>query len=491
MKHSNLFQLKHIRHTLVCGAVLLFSSCAIGYDSDLTFSPGVTNAQLESPQADEVTVTKDAKETQLTVTWPVVIGAGGYEFSMYNVDDPDNPVAVGQEKEVIDGCTTTRSLQADTQYKIVIRTLGNAQYNNAEAKTATEISYTTLVPTYKTIPAGDISAWFEENPIPDDRVGEELAYVLESGASYTMSKAIDFGKQKVTFRGDKTRHAVITMAKDARISTTAGLKIKFITFDCTAFDGASSTGALLLLSSTPDESIKGTGDYYIINDPVVIQSCEVRGLPRHLVYDNKKKYCLSTLLIDGCDVELTTTQEQSVIYFNQGFANNMTVENSTFWHNGTKANKCFLEYNGSARPTRAGFAKGSVNYLNSTFYHVCYNKQWGNYNGMAGQSSVEWVMKNNIFVDCGKGEVARRLLGSRKPDGKNVIATFGNNTYWYNGAFSDGEKDYDNSGKYIETDPMLKDPAHGDCTVGGAEQIAARTGASKWLPKESTETEAQ
>lgn len=489
MKHNYSFPLRNIRHMFVACTVLLFGSCTIGYDSDLTFSPGVTNTQLESPQADEITVTKDAKETQLTVTWPVVIGAGGYEFSMYNVDNPDKPVAVGQEKEVIDGCTASRSLQADTQYKIVIRTLGNAKYNNTEAQSPTELSYSTLVPTYKTIPAGDIATWFDENPIPEGRESEELAYVLEAGAQYTMSKPIDFGKQKVTFRGDKTNHASVTMEKDARISTTAGLKIKFIDFDCSAFDGASSTAALLLMSGTPDAGILGTGSYYIINDPIVLQQCEVKGLPRHLVYDNKKKYCLSTLLIDECDVELSTTQEQSVIYFNQGFANNMTVENSTFWHNGSKANKCFLEYNGSARPTRAGFAKGSVNYLNSTFYHVCYNKQWGNYNSFAGQSSVEWNMQNNIFVDCGKGEVARRFLGSRKPDGKNVIAQFGNNTYWYNGAFSTGEKDYDNSGKYIESDPMLKDPANGDCTVGGADQIAARTGASKWLPTASTEAQ--
>lgn len=479
MKNNHLFLKKNMYGMIFTIVVLFLSSCIDGYKDDWTFSSDVRGVTLESPKVDGITFTPSADGSSITVKWPVVHGSGGYEFSMYIVDDPEKPIAVGEEKETVDGCSVKRDLKEDTKYKMVIKTLGNTNYENKDAVSATEVSYTTLIPTYATIPQGDIADWFANNPIPTDKEGEELAYVLEADGNYTMSAPIDFGKQKVTFRGEKVGHAKIVCGDKGRISTTAGLKIKFIDFDCSAIDGASSDASLLLFSSTPDSEIKGTGDYYIINDPVVFQTCNIKGLQRHLVYDNKKKYCPATLLITDCVVELNTTQEQAVIYFNQGFVNDLTFQNSTFWHKGLKNNNYLVQYNGSGRPTRAGFATGSINYYNNTFYHVCYNKQWGNYNGFAGQSCVNWNMLNNIFLDSGKGEVVRRFLGGRKDQ---PTAKFAQNTYWYNGEFPTGELEYDKSGTHFATDPQLKNPVNGDFSVQGAEQLSARTGDPRWLP---------
>ncbi|TRX42028.1 DUF4957 domain-containing protein [Bacteroides sp. HF-5092] len=480
MKSKQLFLRETGATLLVAMTLVSFSACIDGYKDDWTFSSDVRGVTLESPKSEEIAFKPSPDGGTLKVEWPVVHGAGGYQFSLYIVDDPDHPKAVGEENEIVDGCSVERKLIDDTNYKVVIKTMGNSEYNNKDAASSTEATFTTLIPTYATIPEGDIAEWFANNPIPNDKTDEELAYVLKANGKYTLSAPIDFGKQKVTFRGDKLGHANITYGINGRICTTAGLKMKFINFDCSAVDGASSTASLLLFSDTPDESIKGEGDYYIINDPVVIQSCEIKGIQRHLIYDNKKKYCPATLLINDCLVKLETTQEQAVIFFNQGFANDMTVQNSTFWHNGTKNNNYFLQYNNSGRPTRAGFVKGSVNYLNSTFYHVCYNKQWGSYNGFAGQTCVNWNMKQNIFLESGKGEVARRFLGGRTGQ---VTASFGQNTYWYNGEVPAEELKYDISGTHFETDPQLKDPANGDFTVLGTEQLTARTGDPRWLPE--------
>lgn len=480
MKSKHLF-LKARKHSLmITTAMLLFSSCIDGYKDDWTFSSDVRGITLESPKSEDIVFKPSPDGSKLKIEWPVVHGAGGYQVSLYIVDDPDNPKVVGKENEIIDGCTVERSLMDDTKYKVVVKTLGNAEYDNKEANSSSEAAFSTLIATYATIPQGDLAQWFANNPIPSDKADEELAYVLEEDGIYTLSAPIDFGKQKVTFRGEKVGHAKITFGNEGRISTTAGLKMKFIDFDCSAMDGASSTAALLLLSSTPNPSILGTGDYYIINDPIVIQSCKIEGLQRHLLYDNKVKYCPATFLINDCIVKLVTTQEQPIIFFNQGFINDMTIQNSTFWHEGAKHNNYFVQYNGSGRPGRAGFVTGSVNYLNSTFYHVCYNKQWGNYNGFAGQPSVYWNMKSNIFLESGKGEVARRFLGGRTGQ---VTATFGLNTYWYNNEVPAEELKYDVSGTHFTTDPQLKDPANGDFTVVGPEQLGARTGDPRWLPE--------
>ncbi len=479
MKSKHLFLRGKGTTLLMMVSLLSFSACIDGYKDDSTFSSDVRGATLESPKSEDIVFKPSPDGATLKIEWPVVYGAGGYQFSLYIVDDPANPKAVGKENEIVDGSSVERKLLDDTKYKVVIKTIGNSKYDNKDATSSTEADFATLVPTYATIPEGDLAEWFANNPLPTDKEGEEIAYVLKANGNYTLSAPIDFGKQVVTFRGEKVGHAKIKYGADGRISTTAGLKLKFIDFDCNGMDATSSTASLLLLSGTPDQSILGEGSYYIIKDPIVIQSCNIVGVQRHLVYDNKVKYCPTTLLINDCFVKLETTQEQPIIYFNQGFANDMTVKNSTFWHTGTKDNNYFVQYNGSARPTRAGFVKGSINYLNSTFYHVCYAKQWGNYNSFAGQSSVNWNMKQNIFLDSGKGEVARRFLGGRTGQ---VTASFGQNTYWYNGEFPQGELTYDISGTHFDTDPQLQDVANGDFTVLAPAQLNARTGDPRWLP---------
>lgn len=478
MKEKHLL-LQRTTLILIMG-VFIFSYCTdIGVYKGSDFTSDVMNTTLTSPDEDEIQFTPSPDGSMVTISWPVVHGAGGYEFTLYINDDPDNPVAVGEENQIVDGCIVQRELEDDTSYKVVVRTLGNQSYNNKEANTASSKEFSTMIPTYATIPSGiDLYEWFNENPMPEGMENEELAYVLEPNGNYTMSGIVDFGNQLVTFRGDKIRKPSVTMGAGGRLSTTAGLKIKFIDFDISAVDGSSSSAAFLLLSSTPNEDIKGTGDYYLIEDPIVIQSCNITGVQRQLVFDNNKKYCVQTLLIDDCIINLATTQEQPVIRFQQGFANDFTVRNSTFWHNGSKNNNYFVQYNNSGRPDRAGLITASINYLNSTFYNVCYNKQWGNYNGFAGQKSVYWNMKDNIFVDSGRGEVARRYLGGRR---NQPTATFNNNTYWYDGEFASGESDWD-TGVILMTNPELKDPANADFTVMGAEQLNARTGDPRWLP---------
>lgn len=461
-------------------SAIIFSSCTdIGVYKDSEFSSDVKNTTLSSPNEDEILFTPSPDGSTVKVTWPVVHGAGGYEFSLYINDDPDNPTVVGEENQIVDGCAAQRQLKDDTKYKVVVRSLGNQVYNNKEAQSPSLKEFTTMIPTYATIPNGsDIYEWFSSNPIPNDKKGEELAYVLEPNGSYTMSGVVDFGSQLITFRGDKIKKPSVTIGSTGRLSTSAGLKIKFIDFDCSAIPGSSSDGSFILLSATPNEAIKGIGDYYIIKDPIVIQACNIIGIQRHFIYDNNKKYCNQTVLIDDCIVKLETTVEQPIVRYAQGFANDLTVRNSTFWHTGSKNNNYFVQYNNSGRPDRAGFVTASLNYLNSTFYNVCYNKQWGNYNGFAGQKSVFWNMKDNIFVNSGNGEVARRYLGGRA---NQPTATFANNSYWFNGAFASGESSWDN-GRIIETNPQLKDPTNGDFTVLGAEQLSARTGDPRWLP---------
>lgn len=475
---NRLFLQSKVQGLFLMASLGFFGSCVDGFKGSDEFTSSVQGVTLVSPSKEAIVVSPNPTGTTLNISWPVVHGAGGYQFSLYIVDDPTNPIVVGDENEVIDGCSASRPLQEDTKYQVVVKTLGNEKYNNKEAAEATEVEYSSLVPTFATIPAGsDLAEWFAANPIPSDNPKTELAYVLEADGAYTLSAPIDFGNQLVTFRGEKVGRATITYGEEGRIMTTAGLKMKFINFDCSALPSGSSTSALLTLSSTPDPAILGTGDYYIIMDPIVIQECEVKGIPRHILYDNGKKYCPAYFVINNCVIELNIATSNRAIYFAQGFINELTIDNSTIYNVGATANNYFIQYSSSGRPDRAGFVTGALNLKNSTWYNVAYGQQMANYSGFS-RNSIFLNLTNNIFMNCGrKGEVARRIMAG----GRNMVSTFGNNSYWFDGEYATGEESWD-SGTILDTDPSLRDPQSGDFTVQGAAQIALRTGDPRWLP---------
>jgi hypothetical protein len=465
------------RNIALLSALMYFISCVNGYKDDWTFSSGVENTTLESPPAESITFTKNAEGTILTITWNVVYGALGYEFSFYDVSDPFNPVAI-IENETVDGCSVKCAIAEDTNYKVTIRALGNPKYNNKDAVTATEAPFSTMVPAIVIPNGSDLYAYFTANPIPES--AEEQAYELEAGGEYTLSGVVDFGKNQLTLRGNKARHPKLTYDVDGRLATTAGLIIKFIDFDMSAVSASSGTAALLLMSSTPDPAILGTGDYYIISVPVSIQSCNIKGLTRRLIFDNNLKYALTNLIINDCIIELNSTGEP--IYLQGGFANDFTISNSTVYGVVTSSSY-FLRYNNSGRPDRAGFATGSINFYNNTFYNVVYSGQMGNYSGM-NSALVKLNVSQNIFVDCGSENVIRRLSAG----GNNMTKTLVDNCYWYNGAFPQaGEVDHNNgdkSGTAYGEDPAFASPSTGDFTVGNSLIITKKGGDPRWLPQQ-------
>ena len=167
----------------------------------------------------------------MKVEWPVIMGAGGYLFSMYIVDDPTNPVAVVKDS-IIDGCSVACTYLDDTNYKVEIKTLGNDKYNNKDAASVSEVTWSTLVPA-TTIPAGtDLNTYFENNPITSGK-DVEVAYELEAGGSYTISGDLNLGVNNVQLRGNKVNHAKVTFTgSGAIVSSGGGMALKFIDFDC-------------------------------------------------------------------------------------------------------------------------------------------------------------------------------------------------------------------------------------------------------------------
>lgn len=471
---------KRMQAAVLAIGTLLLASCAIGYDGSGTFSSGVSDSQLASPSADDITFTPNVSGTEVTITWPVVMGAGGYEVSFYNMNDPDNPVAVGDENEVIDGCSTTRAIAEDTQYEFRIRALENTEYGNIGAESPTIAEYDTYVPSVGTIPSGtDLATYFAD--FSSTEVSPtEVAYELEAGGNYTMTGNVDFDRHWLTLRGDRNDPPTVTIIGDAKFTTTAGLKIKFIHFDC----NQSTADAFLAMSSTPDPALTNGSNYYLTN-PVAIQSCDIRGLQGYLVGDGSRSYYLSSLTISDCRVELNTQSSNRVFRFDSGFIITFTIENSTMWELGN-SRQYFVRYSGG-RPTNINASlRSTIAYRNNTFYNVCYSGQWGNYNGLGNRDYCIWTLTDNIFVDCGSEQVVRRMFNGQRSDMNNATVTINHNTYWYDGELAEsevGENNYDRSGTHLLTDPSFVN-APSDFTPQGADQLQYRTGDPHWLPGE-------
>lgn len=459
--------------SLLCLLFVLFlSACVNGYNDDWTFSPGVTGVTLESPNPEDVLFKPSADGTSVTITWPIVFGSGGYDVSFYIMDDPENPQVVGTEHEVVDGCSVKRTLLEDTNYKVVIRTVGNEKYNNQAAVTPSEATYSTMV-TATLIPDGtDLATYFANAPIPAS--SEELAYELVAGGNYTMSGDVNLGLTHVTIRGNKVRRPKVTMSKGLFLSDGGALKLKFIEFNCANFTGS----AVVAYNATQNANAIANG-WVTVTSPVAFQSCRFVGLPKPLLHDGNKKYAIQTLLVKDCVIEQNTATDR-MIYMQGGLIKDLTISNSTI-SNKQINNAYFIQYSSNrvTANTAWNWANASVTLTNSTFWQVAKTGQTANYAGIAQKGNTLTIQKC-IFVDSGNKAVVRRLAGGNT----NMTRSLGENSYWFDGAFVSDEisANYDNSGSQIESNPALRDPAKGDFTVGGEAQIAARTGDPRWLP---------
>ncbi len=325
-----------------------FVSCAQGFDSNEIFQSDVQNAQLESPELNESSFTSkvnaDGSES-IQVSWSVVQGASGYKCIVYIVDDPENPEEI--YNGIVDGTSFLFDKKDDTKYEVSVQALGNETLNNKDAETPTVIAYSTLVPA-QIIPAGSDIVEFVKSHIIDQDT--EQAFELEAGASYEINSELDFGTKLVTFRGDKLDRPTVTFGIDGVIRTSAGLKIKFINFDCTV----QASKGVVECSSNPPSSLEGSNfaGYmdvaYILKDPIIFQECMFKNVPRCLFYTGECAWGVEDIRVMDCIVQLdndgTSFGDAAVLCTYSSTSNykgsqswnaairNITIKNSTIYN---------------------------------------------------------------------------------------------------------------------------------------------------------------
>jgi hypothetical protein len=475
---------------LLGAAALLTTSCATdGYDDDERFDNGVSGQALTSPSAESITITPSADGKTMTITWPVVMGAGGYLFSFYDVTNLDAPIV---KDSLVDGCSVTVNREEDMNYRVDLKTMGSAKSSTSDASESTQMLFSTFADAYATIPAGsELSKYFTDNPVPES--DEAVYYDLEPGAQYTLDDILDFSNHKVVLRTtSKTSYATITYGQSGSIEYCGGLSLKYLNFDC-----AATSKPVLAFSATPAEGIldADNNNHNQITDPTTIQNCNFTGVKGMMLFDNKVKYCLKTFYMENCLVHLESVgmSNNSIfyVYDGGGFINDFTISNSTIWNTGESDFMYLIRYNNSGRRDRAGYTSNSINIMNSTMYNLGVSGQMCNHGGYDGRATSNYIVTNNIFVNCGSAQVPRRIVGRR--GGGDI--KFANYTYCnyedgvakfeLEGApdYVEGAKsEYDDSKSALQCDPAFVDPANGNFTPQGAEQLSLRTGDPRWLP---------
>lgn len=333
--------------------VMMCSSCADGYDSPNGFDVGVRNQTLVTP--DSLTFKVSTDGTTATISWPLVLGAKGYEVTMKNIDDPEAPIVVDDyDKKIIDGCTMTATIAEDSKYAFEFRVIGDKARDNRDGEQKDTI-FSTLVPSVAAIPDGsDIYQYLLDNPI--DSVGGEVAIDLAPGGHYTMTGDIDFRYLNMTLRGNKVRPAFIDMQGGAKFLTHSGLKMKFLRIDMT---NSTAAGLVNMSENNLPDSIKSENlgymrsgslikGIYVIQDPIYLSDVWVKNMPNALVHDGSTYECAWwNLTVNNCIIQMKNTGTTAFISFEKKgrLIKDISIKNSTIYNVEDNAKAYFLRFN--------------------------------------------------------------------------------------------------------------------------------------------------
>jgi len=475
---------------ILCLLVSCIVSCVDGYKGNETWSSSVRDTQLESPAADKITVTFSPDGATQTIVWPLIPGAGGYSVSVYDVDDPENPVVIGEENQFVDGVTATYPATEDTRYEVKIRTLGNTVNNNKEAEAATQKFYDNMLPVTAIIPNGtNLTDYFTTNPIPANST-TELCYELETGGTYTMTGNVPQGMTAVTIRGDKVDHPKINMIDGSFVNDGTGFKMKFVDVDYSNFTGGSSNALILMNSNFNAAGLDLTLSGHLVIPvavPIALQSCKITGIKYYLFYDSGQKYAIGTFLIKDCIIgQNTGTFGNALIRLATGIIKDFTMISSTIYNEVAPSNSSnrFMQISASGsaaaiKPLTETWTGGSMSVTNCTFWQAGKEAQSFNSNGPMGNATDKVTIQSNVFVDSYENG---RIISRFRRGNTSAVFTGGQNSQWYDGQLFTGSQDVTADVAYFTTDPMLTYLGNGEFKMAGSAQITARTGDPRWLP---------
>lgn len=325
-------------------------------------------------------------------------------------------------------------------------------------------------------------------PITITRVPEVKPITIDAATGTDLTALVNAEKETIVNGGDKVGDITINLAAEGAYTVSGSIEAPaavIINGNGATVDASALTSAMLLMSKTPSVEANEAG-FYPIND-VVIKDVKVTGLTQQFFYANGVKYLMNNLTCENSIIQVNGGNKTVFDFNGGGVTAKLDINKSTIYANPQHTGALYSSQGGQ-KATDAGLKKQTISILNSTLYNIAYNKNVNNHR-QANQTWLEYIVKDNIVLDCGKkGQFVRGLNGGQ--NGKNPTWAIDRNTFLFTvdgiitntGAeesTNDSEEPITNS---LITNPAFTDAANGDFHIGKSTQQAKfKTGDPRWL----------
>ena len=333
---------------------------------------------------------------------------------------------------------------------------------------------------------GDVTN-IQFQPITITRVPQVVAAIVDVTEG-DIAAAVAAKKAEIEAAGDKVGDITINLTADAAYTVSGSIEASaglVINGNNATIDASALASAMILMSATPSVEANEAG-FYPIND-VVIKDVKVTGLTQQLFYANKVKYLMNNLVCENSIIQVNGGNKTVFDFNGGGVVAKLDISKSTIYANPKHDGALYSSQSGN-KATEAGLEKQTISIINSTLYNIACGKNVNNHR-QANQTWLEYIVKDNIVLDCGKkGQFVKGLNGGQ--GGANPTWAIDRNTFLYTvndvitntGAeetTGDNEETVNNN---LVTDPAFVNAAEGDFTIhAGSQQAKFKTGDPRWL----------
>ena len=228
-------------------------------------------------------------------------------------------------------------------------------------------------------------------PAPTDDIGA----VIEARAA------------EITAAGNKVGNITITLGAIGTPYTTtkaivapAGVLIQGAGPATSIIDASGLEGDLITLNGTEALAQKkdGTDSDHKLIASVEVNNLKIAGLKGALITDAQKTL-LEKLTINNAVVEMPAAAKNVINFNGKGYVGEVVVKNSTIYANGMNTG-FFAQYGSRPKNVNEDWFQ-TFDVQNSTFVNIANTKNFTNLK-QNGTDHNKYILKNNIFVDCGK-----------------------------------------------------------------------------------------
>ncbi|MGN1375164.1 MAG: DUF5123 domain-containing protein [Prevotella sp.] len=331
-------------------------------------------------------------------------------------------------------------------------------------------------------------------PLLITRVPKVIPVSIDAETGSDLAALVTTKEEEIIAGGDMVGDITITLAADGAYTMSTSIEapaaISIVgdanapaTIDASAL--ATSAAPVVYMSITPAVAANEKG-FFSIGD-VVFKNVNVKGLATQLFYCNKQKYLMPNLTFENGIIQVEGGSKTIFDYNGGGVTGSLNIVNSTIYANPKHGGALYSSQSGQ-KATEAGLAKQTISIHNSTLYNIAYDKNVNNHR-QSNQTWLEYDVKNNIVLDCGKrGQFIKGLNGGQNGanptwlvDGNTFLRTVEGDIVNVGAEESTGDANEPVANSLV-TDPTFTDTANGDFHVFcGSQQAKYKTGDPRWL----------